>query len=73
MGINDGFEKLVEMPRVCNDTDLELDELNTIEWQEVGTEQSDYSIVSATTYINPEMTIVKKVWHDGMTEYYYTV
>ena len=44
-------------------------------WQsvpEVGKEQSDYSIISATTYINPEMTIVKKVQHDGMIEYYYT-
>ena len=71
MGINDGFEKLVEMPRVCNDTDLELDELNKIEWQEVSIEQSNYSIIYATTYINPEMTIVKKVWHDGMVEYYY--
>ena len=30
MGINDGFDKLVEMPRICNDTDLELDELNKI-------------------------------------------
>ena len=66
------IEKLVEMPRVCNDTDLELDELNKISWEEVGTEYSYYSIVSATTYINPEMTTVKKVWHDGMTEYYYT-
>ena len=72
MGINEGFEKLVEMPRVCNDTYLELDELNAIDWKEVGTEQSDYSIISATNSINPEMTIVKKVWHDGMTEYYYT-
>ena len=61
MGINDGFDKLVEMPRICNGTELELDELNKIKWQEVGTEQSDYSIISATTYINPEMTIVKKV------------
>ena len=46
MAINDGFEKLVEMPRICNDTDLEFEELNKIEWQEVGTEQSDYSIIS---------------------------
>ena len=72
MAINDGFEKLVEMPRVCNDTDFSLEELNEIKWEEVSTEQSDYSIVSATNYINPEMTIIKKVWHDGMTEYYYT-
>jgi hypothetical protein len=72
VAINDRFEKLVDMSRVCNATDLELEELNKIEWQKVGIEQSDYSIISATTYINPEMTIVKKVWHDGMTEYYYT-
>ena len=60
------------MPKICNDTDLELEELNKITWEEVGTEYSYYSIVSVTTYINPEDTIVKKVWHDGMTEYYYT-
>lgn len=60
------------MHKILNDTDLELEELNKIDWEEVSTEQSDYSIISATTYINYEMTIVKKVWHDGMTEYYYT-
>lgn len=69
MSINREFEKL---PEIWNDTELGLDELNKIAWKEISTEQSDYSIVSATTYINPEMTIAKKVWHDGMTEYYYT-
>ena len=58
--------------KVLNDTSLELEELSKIVWEKVGVEQSAYSIISATTYINPEMTIVKKVWHDGMTEYYYT-
>ena len=70
MGINDGLTKLVEMPEVWNDTELSLDELNQIKWKYVSKEEA--LGVSAETYINPEMTIVKKVWHDGMTEYYYT-
>ena len=59
--------------KVINDTDITFEELSKIVWEKVGVEQTPYSIISATTYINPEMTIVKKVWHDGMTEYYYTV
>ena len=70
MGINDGLTKLVEMPEVWNDTELSLDELNQIKWEYVSKEEA--LGVSAETYINPEMTIVKKVWHDEMTEYYYT-
>ena len=70
MGINDGLTKLVKMPEVWNDTELSLDELNQIKWEYVSKEEA--LGVSAETYINPEMTIVKKVWHDGMTEYYYT-
>ena len=70
MGINDGLTNLVEMPEIWNDTELSLDELNQIKWKYVSKEEA--LGVSAETYINPEMTIVKKVWHDGMTEYYYT-
>jgi hypothetical protein len=70
MGINDGLTRLVEMPEVWNDTELSLDELNQIKWEYVSKEEA--LGVSAETFINPEMTIVKKVWHDGMTEYYYT-
>ena len=70
MGFNDGLTKLVEMPEIWNDTELSLDELNQIKWEYVSKEEA--LGVSAETYINPEMTIVKKVWHDGMTEYYYT-
>lgn len=70
MGINDGLTKLVEMPEIWNDTELSLDELNQTKWEYVSKEEAFG--VSAETYINPEMTIVKKVWHDGMTEYYYT-
>ena len=70
MGINDGLTKLVEMPEIWNDTELSLDELNQIKWEYVSKEEA--LGVSAETFINPEMTIVKKVWHDGMTEYYYT-
>ena len=71
MAINDGFEKLVKLPEVYNETGLELDELDKIVWEKVGEESA--LGVSAITYIDPEDTIVKKVWHDGMTEYYYTV
>jgi hypothetical protein len=70
MGINDGFEKLVKLPEVYNETDLELEELDKIVWEKVGEESA--LGVSAITYIDPDDTIVKKVWHDGMTEYYYT-
>lgn len=70
MGINEGFDKLAELPEIWNDTELSLDELNKIVWEKVSEESA--LGVSAITYINPEDTIVKKVWHDGMTEYYYT-
>lgn len=69
MAINDGFEKLVKLPEVYNETDLELEELAKITWEKVGEESA--LGVSAITYIDPDDSIVKKVWHDGMTEYYY--
>lgn len=71
MSINDGFEKLVEMAEVDNDTDLSIEELEQIEWRRTGEEDSQYSIMTATTYVNPEETIAKKVFSDGYTEYYY--
>ena len=71
MAINDGFEKLVEMAEVDNDTDLSIEELEQIEWRCTGEEDSQYSIMTATTYVNPEETIAKKVFSDGYTEYYY--
>lgn len=69
MAINDGFEKLVKFPEVYNETDLALEELDKIVWEKVSEESA--LGVSAITYIDPDDTIVKKVWHDGMTEYYY--
>jgi hypothetical protein len=72
MGINDGFEKLVEMTEVDNDTDLSMEELNAISWVEHKTETSDFSTMTATTYLNSDGTIAKKVFSDGYTEYYYT-
>ena len=71
MWINEEFEKLVKLPEIWNDTELSLDGLNKIAWEKVSEESA--LGVSAITYINPDNTIVKKVWHDGMTEYYYTV
>ena len=71
MAINDGFEKLVEMAEVDNDTDLSIEELEQIDWRRTGEEDSQYSIMTATTYVNPEETIAKKVFSDGYTEYYY--
>ena len=73
MGINDGFEKPVEMSEVCNETDLDLWELSNLDWKEVGTEQSNYSIMTATTYLNEDESIAKKIFSDGYIEYYYTV
>lgn len=73
MAINDGFEKLVEMAEVDNDTDLSIEELEQIEWRRTGEEDSQYSIMTATTYVNPEETIVKKVFSDGYIEYYYYI
>lgn len=70
MWINEEFEKLVKLPEIWNDTELSLEELDKITWEKVSEESA--LGVSAITYINPEDTIVKKVWHDGMTEYYYT-
>ena len=71
MSINDGFEKLVEMAEIDNDTDLSIEELEQIDWRRTGEEDSQYSIMTATTYVNPEETIAKKVFSDGYTEYYY--
>ena len=65
------FEELNKLPEIWNDTELGLEELSKMTFEEVSTESA--CGVSAMTYINPENTIVKKVWHDGMTEYYYTV
>lgn len=62
----------VKLSEVCNGTDYEPWELNEITWKEVGIEYSDYSIMTATTYISLDGTIAKKVFSDGMTEYYYT-
>lgn len=72
MTINDGFEKLITLPEIYNDTELSLDELNEIDWEEAGTEQSKYSAMTATSYVNSDRTIVKKVYSDGYIEYYYT-
>lgn len=64
------FEELDKLPEIWNDTELGLEELSKMTFEEVSTESA--CGVSATTYINSDNTIVKKVWHDGMTEYYYT-
>ncbi len=60
----------VKLPEIWNDTELGLKELDKIAWEKVSEESA--LGVSAITYIDPDNTIVKKVWHDGMTEYYYT-
>jgi hypothetical protein len=66
------FEKLNKLPEIWNDTELGLEELSKMTFIEVSTETSDYSVMTATTYINSDGTIAKKVFSDGMTEYYYT-
>jgi hypothetical protein len=49
-----------------------MEELNAISWVEHKTETSDFSTMTATTYLNSDGTIAKKVFSDGYTEYYYT-
>jgi hypothetical protein len=53
-----------------NDTELSLEELEAISWQRVGVETSKFSSTTATTYVNPEETLAKKVFNDGYVEYY---
>jgi hypothetical protein len=53
-----------------NETEFSLEELEAIEWQRVSSETSKFSSMAATTYVNPEETIAKKVFSDGYVEYY---
>jgi hypothetical protein len=53
-----------------NDTELSLEELEQINWIKTGGESSKFSSLTATTYVNPEETIAKKVFSDGFVEYY---
>ena len=53
-----------------NDTDLELEELLNMTWKLAGTEESKYSRMVATTYIDETGTYAKKVFSDGFVEFY---
>ena len=53
-----------------NDTELSLEELEQINWTKTGGESSKFSSMMATTYVNPEETMAKKVFSDGFVEYY---
>lgn len=53
-----------------NDTDLTLEELESIDWIKVGGESSKFSGLTAITYTNKEETLAKKVFSDGFVEYY---
>lgn len=55
---------------IDNDTQYTRKQLNDMQWHKVQEEASNYSIVTAITYINAENTIAKKIYNDGFIEYY---
>lgn len=55
---------------INNDTPYTREQLNNMQWHKVQEEASNYSIVTAITYINAENTIAKKIYNDGFIEYY---
>ena len=70
--MRDVWEELnsIDMPDICNDTELSIEELEQIDWIETTTENSKYSSLSATTYQDPTGAFAKKVFSDGFIEYY---
>jgi hypothetical protein len=63
-------EGLVMAIVIDNDTPYTRKQLNNMQWHKVQEEASNYSIVTAITYINAENTIAKKIYNDGFIEYY---
>lgn len=56
--------------QVDNSTDFSIEELEQMTWIEAGTEESDYSTITATTYTSADGSLAKKVFSDGFVEYY---
>lgn len=55
---------------MVNDTPYTQKQLNAMQWHKVQEETSNYSTLTAITYINTENTIAKKIYSDGFIEYY---
>lgn len=55
---------------IDNDTPYTRKQLNDMQWHKVQEETSNYSVLTATTYVNAENTIAKKIYSDGFIEYY---
>lgn len=53
-----------------NDTDLEVEMLQSLDWKFIGTETSDYSIETADTYLDSTETYAMKVYRDGFVSFY---
>ena len=53
-----------------NDTDLEVEMLQSMDWKFVGTERSNYSAETADTYLDSTETYAKKVYSDGFVSFY---
>ena len=63
-------EGLIMAISINNDTPYTRKQLNNMQWRKVQEETSNYSILTATTYVNAENTIAKKIYNDGFIEYY---
>jgi hypothetical protein len=70
----DLWEELNQLPEPLieydNDTELSLGELLDMQWTETQTEKSNYSSMTATTFVEPSGKYAKKVYSDGFVEFY---
>lgn len=64
------MEDLIMTILINNDTPYTRKQLNDMQWNKVQEETSNYSVLTATTYVNTENTIAKKIYSDGFIEYY---
>jgi hypothetical protein len=65
--LNDIPDPLIEYD---NDTDLDLETLQAMEWTLSGTEKSGYSAAWVDTYTEPTGAYAMKVFNDGFVEFY---
>ena len=64
------MEDLIMAILIDNDTSYTRKQLNDMQWHKVQEEISNYSVLTARTYVNTENTIAKKIYSDGFIEYY---
>ena len=63
-------EGLIMAISINNDTPYTRKQLNGMQWHKIQEETSNYSVLTAITYVNAENTIAKKIYSDGFIEYY---